>query len=203
MVHETNDHVYFSMEYCDGGTLWEKLRSKKFGIQESLSIAQSLIQGLQHIHNTTIEGRRALHRDIKSDNILLGMNGEVKVTDFGFCAQVTPDRDKRTTMVGTPYWMAPEVTTGTYIPYDHKVCRITSGRWFTVQADIWSLGVTCIEMADLVPPNTHLAPMRAVLEIAKNPPPTMSKPELWYAAYDAFVMRTFHIPSGRVTLRTS
>src|SRR5690349_10483011 len=74
MVHETNDHVYFSMEYCDGGTLWEKLRSKKFGIQESLSIAQSLIQGLQHIHNTTIEGRRALHRDIKSDNILFSNN---------------------------------------------------------------------------------------------------------------------------------
>jgi len=81
---------------------------------------------------------------------------------------------KRRTFIGTPYWMAPEVTTGTYIPYDSK-------------ADIWSTGITCIELAELVPPCTHLAPMRAVLEIAKNPPPKLKNPGNWSKDFNDFI----------------
>ena len=113
-----------------------------------------------------------IHRDIKSDNILLGMDGSVKVADFGYAAQLTQKQQKRNTVVGTPYWMAPELIRG----YDYGT-----------KVDVWSLGVMMIEMAEREPPYMDLPPLRALFLITTKEFPGLKEPEKWSSDFADFV----------------
>ncbi|XP_053858201.1 serine/threonine-protein kinase PAK 3-like [Vidua macroura] len=124
--------LWLVMEYMDRGTLQDIVRQTGMAEGEMAAVSRECLQGLDFLH-----ANRVIHRDLKSSNILLGMDGSVKLADFGLCAQLSPEQDQRSSMVGTAHWMAPEVVTSS--PYGPKV-------------DIWSFGIVTIEMVEGKPP---------------------------------------------------
>jgi serine/threonine-protein kinase 24/25/MST4 len=155
------------MEFVDGGSILDRIKKKPLTEEEIAIVVKEVLSGLQYL---AMEGK--IHRDIKAANILLARNGQVKLADFGATAQLTDTMTKCSTFVGSPYWMAPEVMTQN--SYDGK-------------ADIWSLGVTCFEMATGAPPNANIHPLRVVSIIPRQPPPQL--PPSYSAEFRDFISK--------------
>lgn len=163
--------LWIVMEYCGGGSVSDIMRMRKKTLTEDeiSTILRDTLLGLEYLHQ-----RRKIHRDIKAGNILLNSEGHAKLADFGVAGQLTDTMAKRNTVIGTPFWMAPEVIQE--IGYD---CL----------ADIWSLGITALEMAEGKPPYGDIHPMRAIFMIPTKPPPSFRDPDRWTPEFIDFVQK--------------
>ncbi|XP_061607356.1 serine/threonine-protein kinase 10 isoform X1 [Phyllopteryx taeniolatus] len=161
-----NNHLWIMIEFCPGGAVDATMLELDRGLTEPQIkvVCRQMLEALAYLHSIKI-----IHRDLKAGNILLMLDGDIKLADFGVSAKNTKTLQRRDTFIGTPYWMAPEVVmceTMKDAPYDYK-------------ADIWSLGITLIELAQIEPPHHDLNPMRVLLKIAKSDPPTLEQPSKW------------------------
>lgn len=161
--------LWICMEYCGAGSVSDimRLRKKTLSEDEISTILSDTLKGLEYLHR-----RRKIHRDIKAGNILLNSEGHAKLADFGVAGQLTDTMAKRNTVIGTPFWMAPEVIEE--VGYD-------------CVADIWSLGITALEMAEGKPPYGDIHPMRAIFMIPQKPPPSFREPDRWSTEFIDFV----------------
>uniref|UniRef100_A0A8C5A8K9 non-specific serine/threonine protein kinase n=1 Tax=Gadus morhua TaxID=8049 RepID=A0A8C5A8K9_GADMO len=162
------------IEFCAGGAVDATMLELDRGLIESQIkvVCRQMLEALVYLHQIKI-----IHRDLKAGNILLTLDGDIKLADFGVSAKNTKTLQRRDSFIGTPYWMAPEVVmceTMKDAPYDYK-------------ADIWSLGITLIELAQIEPPHHELNPMRVLLKIAKAEPPSLSHPHRWSPEFRDFV----------------
>jgi len=177
-----NTDLWIVMEYCGAGSVSDimRLRKKTLTEQEIATVLSDTLKGLEYLH-----ARKKIHRDIKAGNILLNNEGHAKLADFGVAGQLTDTMAKRNTVIGTPFWMAPEVIQE--IGYD-------------CVADIWSLGITALEMAEGKPPYGDIHPMRAIFMIPTKPPPTFRDSDRWSPQFIDFVSRCLvKTPEKRAT----
>lgn len=183
--YKLDENLFVVMELADAGSLTDVLyflndRKLHLNEPEIAYVCREVLQGLASLH-----GIKRIHRDIKSDNTLVTREGHVKIADFGFAAQLTSKENKRNTVIGTPFWMAPEVCRG--MDYDAKV-------------DVWSTGVLAIECAEGAPPLLHETQMKAMFLIATEGPPRLKKPDEWTPDFHDFIDKCTTIdPAKRAT----
>lgn len=153
-----DQYIYISLEYMEGGSLMEVVTGDNPMTESQVAyVCRNVLEALHAMHM-----KGFIHRDVKSDNVLLDGQGRVKIADFGFGAQLTMESQKRQSVVGSPYWMAPELIKAEN--YDMKV-------------DVWSLGILCMEMLDGEPPYMDVPPVRALFLIVTNGTPPIEEPE--------------------------
>ncbi|KAJ8395903.1 hypothetical protein AAFF_G00027860 [Aldrovandia affinis] len=177
--------LWILIEFCPGGALDDIMLELERGLSEQQisEVCCQTLQALCYLHQ-----RHIIHRDLKAGNILLTLEGQVKLADFGVSAQNTNTLQRRATFIGTPYWMAPEVI----------LCETSKDNPYSCKADIWSLGITLLEAAETEPPHHSLNPMRVLLKITKSPPPTLTNPRLWSSHFQDFLRRVLQKrPEGR------
>ena len=173
------EQLWLVMEYCEGGSITDLAKS----VQERGScleedcisfILREVLQGLFYLHKSHI-----IHRDVKGQNVLLTRQANVKLIDFGIAAKVAHTLDKRHSHIGTPFWMAPEVI----------ACETQIDMDYDNRADVWSLGITAIELADSVTPYHGEHPARVLFRIPRDPPPTVRETEKWSQLFLGFIAR--------------
>ncbi|PNI86334.1 MYO3B isoform 5 [Pan troglodytes] len=175
--HCVGGQLWLVLELCNGGSVTELVKGLlRCGqrLDEAMIsyILYGALLGLQHLHNN-----RIIHRDVKGNNILLTTEGGVKLVDFGVSAQLTSTRLRRNTSVGTPFWMAPEVI----------ACEQQYDSSYDARCDVWSLGITAIELGDGDPPLFDMHPVKTLFKIPRNPPPTLLHPENWCEEFNHFI----------------
>ena len=163
--------LWIIMEFCVGSSLSDIMEARGRCLNEAQIAAAvaGTLDGLRYLH-----ARGFIHRDVKAGNLLLSDSGMVKLADFGVSRTLSSTISRCGTIIGTPFWMAPEVIRDNPTGYDAK-------------ADVWSLGITTIELAEGQPPYSNLHPLRAIFLIPSKPPPTFNEPERWSANLVAFV----------------
>ncbi|KAL9557566.1 hypothetical protein PS6_001774 [Mucor atramentarius] len=159
--------VWIVMEYMEGGSLTDIVTQNYMAEREIAAVCLEVLHGLNYLHSKGI-----IHRDIKSDNILIGMQGQIKLSDFGYCAQIDKKQSKRTTLAGTPCWMAPEVV---------------QRKEYGPSVDIWSLGITAIEMVEGSPPHLEDPEQAIRLLTTQRVPPSLKDPEQLSATFRDFL----------------
>ncbi|XP_052238013.1 myosin-IIIb-like isoform X2 [Dreissena polymorpha] len=174
-----DDQLWMMMEYCSRGSVTDLAKSlvekgQKMDEQLLAFILKETISVLHFLHKNHI-----VHRDVKGHNILLTENGGIKLVDFGVSGENSSTYGRKKTSVGTPYWMAPEVI----------ACERQLDYSYDIRCDVWSLGITAIELLDGQPPMADKHPMRALFKIPRNPPPTMKHPEQWSETCKDFISR--------------
>uniref|UniRef100_A0A674KJL2 non-specific serine/threonine protein kinase n=1 Tax=Terrapene triunguis TaxID=2587831 RepID=A0A674KJL2_9SAUR len=190
-----DDQLWLVMEYCGAGSVTDLVKKTKgncFKEDWIAYICREVLRGLAHLHFNHV-----IHRDIKGQNVLLTENAEVKLVDFGVSAQLDRTIGRRNTFIGTPYWMAPEVI----------ACEENQDSTYDYRSDLWSLGITAIEMAEGAPPLCDMHPMRALFLIPRNPPPKL-KSRKWSKKFLNFVesclvKNYLHRPSTETLLKHS
>uniref|UniRef100_A0A6Q2Y6Q2 non-specific serine/threonine protein kinase n=1 Tax=Esox lucius TaxID=8010 RepID=A0A6Q2Y6Q2_ESOLU len=169
-----DDQLWLVMEFCGAGSITDLVKNTKGNqLKEDwiAYISREILRGLAHLH-----AHHVIHRDIKGQNVLLTENAEVKLVDFGVSAQLDRTVGRRNTFIGTPYWMAPEVI----------ACDENPDATYDYRSDLWSTGITAIEMAEGAPPLCDMHPMRALFLIPRNPPPRL-KSKKWSKKFCSFI----------------
>ncbi|XP_051941454.1 TRAF2 and NCK interacting kinase a isoform X30 [Hippocampus zosterae] len=169
-----DDQLWLVMEFCGAGSVTDLIKNTKGNsLKEEWTayICREILRGLTHLHQ-----HKVIHRDIKGQNVLLTENAEVKLVDFGVSAQLDRTVGRRNTFIGTPYWMAPEVI----------ACDENPDATYDFKSDLWSLGITAIEMAEGAPPLCDMHPMRALFLIPRNPAPRL-KSKKWSKKFHLFI----------------
>ncbi|XP_026062479.1 TRAF2 and NCK interacting kinase a isoform X6 [Carassius auratus] len=169
-----DDQLWLVMEFCGAGSVTDLIKNTKGNsLREDWTayISREILRGLTHLHH-----HKVIHRDIKGQNVLLTENAEVKLVDFGVSAQLDRTVSRRNTFIGTPYWMAPEVI----------ACDENPDATYDYKSDLWSLGITAIEMAEGAPPLCDMHPMRALFLIPRSPAPRL-KSKKWSKKFQSFI----------------
>ncbi|XP_047193857.1 TRAF2 and NCK interacting kinase b isoform X5 [Hippoglossus stenolepis] len=169
-----DDQLWLVMEFCGAGSVTDLIKNTKGSTLKEEWIAyicREILRGLTHLHQ-----HKVIHRDIKGQNVLLTENAEVKLVDFGVSAQLDRTVGRRNTFIGTPYWMAPEVI----------ACDENPDATYDFKSDLWSLGITAVEMAEGAPPLCDMHPMRALFLIPRNPAPRL-KSKKWSKKFQSFI----------------